>query len=232
MKEDRIGARRAPCIFHVVFCAGRSLEAYAVFVAAAFFTEYNAPVVLTSFFVTLGAGVLLSLLHDTSGVIRRIRNHKFRIVMDSVLRSNSTLCYLAGLKFCGPYRFLFLRFMKQGLGPPIQRLLARGGRRTASNKISFPGSLLLLGACVALVGLTAYEEMLNENMMMVYGIPRSIVGFLVMFVASLFEHVRKRYSASNPVELRRSRGFGAISILLSGVLQLPLAAGVYMFGYV
>ncbi|GAB5362874.1 hypothetical protein AAMO2058_000835800 [Amorphochlora amoebiformis] len=51
-----------------------------------------------------------------------------------------------------------------------------------------------------------------------------------MFVASLFEHVRKRYSASNPVELRRSRGFGAISILLSGVLQLPLAAGVYMFG--
>eukprot|EP00954_Amorphochlora_amoebiformis_P000153 13665-Amorphochlora_amoeboformis.AAC.1 len=115
----------APCIFHVVFCAGRSLEAYAVFVAAAFFTEvrpkiqmyphcktpdmcirrqYNAPVVLTSFFVTLGAGVLLSLLHDTSGVIRRIRNHKFRIVMDSVLRSNSTLCYLAGLKFCGPYR--------------------------------------------------------------------------------------------------------------------------------
>lgn len=83
-----------PSVFLAVFSAGRAVEAFSTFVVASFFVEvasfnyknahnaltrvhfqYNAPVVTTSFVVTLGAGVMLSFLQDVKEVFPKLMKH-------------------------------------------------------------------------------------------------------------------------------------------------------------
>uniref|UniRef100_A0A7S2TTT5 Uncharacterized protein n=1 Tax=Lotharella oceanica TaxID=641309 RepID=A0A7S2TTT5_9EUKA len=220
--------KKMSSIFLAIFCTGRSLESFAFFVTAAFFARYSANVVITNFAATLGAGLMLSILQDTLSILPRLRKEWHHVVINAILLSNSNLCSMAGLKYCGAYRYLLLSFLSHSVGPLTAYIF---GSRGSQHPGSLKGSAVMLVALTALSMSTAYVEA-QTPMGKVYGLPKAAVGFVLMLLSAVFEQLRMRYTkVLNVNKLGSSRSLHAVTVMMSAILQLPLALMLYALGY-
>mmetsp|Transcript_39058 Transcript_39058/g.74971 ORF Transcript_39058/g.74971 Transcript_39058/m.74971 type:complete len:340 (-) Transcript_39058:295-1314(-) len=220
--------KKMSSIFIAIFCTGRCFESFAFFVTAAFFARYSANVVITNFAATLGAGLLLSVLQDTLSILPRLRKEWHHVVINAILLSNSNLCAMAGLKYCGAYRYLLLSFLSHAVGPPTSHIF---GNRSSRSTGGLKGCAVMLVALTVLSMSTAYVEAQTPTGK-VYGLPKSAVGFVLMLSSAVFEQIRLRYTkVLNVSKLGSSRSFHAVTVMMSALLQLPLALMLYTLGY-
>jgi len=187
--------------------------------------EYNAPIVTTTALVTLGAGAMLCVLQDIKSVAARLRKHLYRLIMDAVLLSNSTLCMFAGLKYSGAYRFILFNFMTQTLANPIMKISTP---RMSSSAVK--GSVVIIVAFGFTAIAASFTEIRGQDSG-VFKIPSAALGFLFMVAAAVFEALRRQtFKKLTSKKIGNSRTVHAIIVLISGLLQAPLGMASYLFG--
>mmetsp|Transcript_24491 Transcript_24491/g.34234 ORF Transcript_24491/g.34234 Transcript_24491/m.34234 type:complete len:333 (+) Transcript_24491:46-1044(+) len=224
MRNIRLRKHKIPNAFLLVFGVGRVLETYATFVAAAFFIEYNAPIVTTTTLVTLGAGAMLCVLQDIKSVAARLRKHLYRLIVDAILLSNSTLCMFAGLKYSGAYRFVLFNFMAQ-LANPIMQI--------STPRVSSPamkGGAVIIVAFGFIAMAASFTQLQGQDSGFL-NIPSAALGFLFMVGATVFEGLRtKTFKRLTSKKIGNPRTVHAIVVMFSGLLQAPLGMASYLLG--
>jgi len=229
MRETRSGNSKGSVnSFVAVFCIGRTLETFALFVTAAFLVEYNAPIVMTSSILMFGSGLMLCGYKDARNVVARLHlKHMARTTVCAIHLANKTMCCLAGLKYSGAYRYVLFTFMTRSPINPFSICFrsSRVGAPDARGAIS-------VTVCLLVVAILGSVSDFNAGDAESWRFPSPLLGFFLMLAASLFELMHTRTLKRLTTQKKfNSKAVYATLLITAAMLLLPLGIFSRIIGF-